>query len=74
VDAADDHGNTPLWRAVMDSRGRGEIISILRSKGADPHLANKSGISPVGLASSIANHDVSRYFADAAKSASSDAV
>jgi ankyrin repeat protein len=30
VDAANVHGNTPLFTAVFNSRGRGELIGLLR--------------------------------------------
>ena len=64
VDATNVHGNTPLFVAVFNSKGRGEMIELLRSRGADPHHANKVGQTPVGLARSIDNFDVASYFAD----------
>jgi ankyrin repeat protein len=64
VDARNLWGNTPLFVAVFNSRGRGEMIELLRSHGADPLAANKSGQTPVGLARLIGNYDVARYFAD----------
>lgn len=64
VDSVNVHGNTPLMEAVFNSRGRGELIQLLRSKGADPFRANKTGQTPVGLARLIANYDVARFFAD----------
>lgn len=57
-------GNGPLFVAVFNSRGRGEMIKLLRSSGADPHAANASGQTPVGLARLIANYDVAQFFAD----------
>jgi uncharacterized protein len=60
----DRFGNTPLWRAIFDSRGDGSVIAVLRSAGADPQLANDSGVSPVELARKIGNYDVARFFAD----------
>jgi ankyrin repeat protein len=38
VSAQDIPGNTPLWRAVFDSRGRGQMIQQLLSAGADKAL------------------------------------
>jgi ankyrin repeat protein len=64
VDPRDGHGNTPLWRAVFNSQGRGELIELLRSRGANPLSKNGSGVSPVELARSIANYDVARFFQD----------
>lgn len=54
----------PLWVAVFNSKGRGELIGLLRAHGADPLHANASGQGPVGLARLIANYDVAQYFAD----------
>jgi ankyrin repeat protein len=64
VDAANVYGNTPLRVAVFNSRGQGDLIELLRSRGADPHHVNSTGQTPVGLARLIANYDVARYFAD----------
>ncbi len=36
VDAMNLHGNTPLFTAVFNSGGRGEMIELLRAGGADP--------------------------------------
>jgi uncharacterized protein len=64
VDARDEHGNTPLSNAVFESRGRGDCIELLRSRGADPTSANLHGVSPMELARTIANFEVARWFAD----------
>lgn len=64
VDAKDSYGNTPLSKAVFNSRGRGELITLLRRHGADPNMQNVHGISPFALAKSISNFDVKRHFAD----------
>lgn len=64
VDARNRYGNTSLWTAVFESRGRGELIELLRAAGADPHAVNRSGQTPLGLARLIANYDVRQYFAD----------
>jgi ankyrin repeat protein len=64
VDATDAHGNTPLSNAVFESRGRGELIKLLRERGADPTRPNNHGVSPLGLARTIANFDVRQFFAD----------
>ena len=62
IDAQDGFGNTPLWRAVMSSKGRGEMIRFLLQHGADRNLANNSGVSPLALAERIANFDVKQHF------------
>jgi hypothetical protein len=50
VDAPDTRGNTPLWRAVFESRGRGDTIQALLAAGANPDLPNQSGVTPGQLA------------------------
>jgi hypothetical protein len=50
--------------AVFNSKGRGALIELLRSRGADPLGANKAGQTPAGLARLIGNSDVAGYFAD----------
>jgi ankyrin repeat protein len=64
VDAVNSYGNTPLFTAVFNSKGRGELIQLLRSHGADPTARNTSGQSPLGLARLIGNYDVAQFFAD----------
>jgi uncharacterized protein len=64
VDIIDSHGNSPLWRAVFSSQGDGRVIERLRAGGADPYLANSSGVSPLGLARKIGNYDVAQFFGD----------
>lgn len=66
VDATNVFGNTPLFGAVFNSRGHGEMIQLLRSHGADPLHVNNSGQTPVGLARLIGNYDVARFFEDIA--------
>jgi ankyrin repeat protein len=61
IDAIDANGNTPLWRAVFNSRGRGEIIQMLISAGADKKRKNNHGVSPLDLANSIGNYAVKKY-------------
>ena len=62
VDQANQHGNTPLFVAVFNSRGRGDLIALLRERGADPLVVNNAGQTPAGLARLIANFDVAQYF------------
>jgi uncharacterized protein len=64
VDSEDIHGNTPLWRAVFNSRGRGDLIELLLSSGADRGHRNKRGKTPLDLANTIANYDVAQFFAN----------
>ena len=64
VDARDNHGNSPLGKAVFSSNGDGTVIERLRAAGADPYLANSHGVSPIRLARTIANYDVAQFFKD----------
>jgi ankyrin repeat protein len=63
-DVRDTHGNTPLFRAVFVSQGRGDVIRLLRAAGADANAANSRGVSPLILARRIGNFDVAQFFAD----------
>lgn len=62
MDARDDNGNTPLWRATFASMGFGGVIEQLLAADADPNLANNHGVTPLGLAQTIANYDVKQFF------------
>lgn len=64
VDLRDANGNTPLSTAVFNSRGRGELIGLLRERGANATATNKFGVSPLSLSRSVANYDVARFFND----------
>jgi len=62
VDSPDLNGNTPLLDAVFNSRGRGGIIQLLLSYGADPLRVNNYDVSPLSLTKSVANYDVKQFF------------
>ena len=64
VDTENSFGNTPLFTAVFNAKGRGELIALLRSRGADPLHINHSGQSPLGLARLIGNYVVADFFLD----------
>lgn len=64
VDVEDRHGNTPLFRATFASQGDGGVIRALRAAGADPRKKNKSGVSPLKLARTIANYDLAQFYSD----------
>jgi ankyrin repeat protein len=51
-------------KAVFASRGRGELIQLLRAHGADPYRNNHYGQSALGLAKLIGNYDVYQFFRD----------
>jgi uncharacterized protein len=62
IDSKDIHGNTPLWRAVFNSKGRGDLITLLLSFGADRGHPNKRGKSPLDLANTISNYELTQFF------------
>lgn len=61
IDPQDHDGNTPLHKAIFNSRGRGEVISLLLAHKANRNLKNKHGVSPLELANKIANFDVAKF-------------
>lgn len=61
INAQSDFGNTPISTAVLNSRGKGEVIQFLMSHGADAHIKNNSGISAMDLAKSISNYNLREY-------------
>lgn len=63
VDLPDTFGNTPLWRATFESRGRSTMLHLLLTHGANPDQPNASGVSPRQLAETIANFDIKQVFA-----------
>jgi ankyrin repeat protein len=62
MEAKDNYGNTVLWRAVFASEGKGDMIKLLLLKGANPDNPNNSGISPLKLATTIANYNLLQFF------------
>jgi ankyrin repeat protein len=62
VDVQAHSGNTALFDAVYNSRGRGEVIEVLLTHGANPACENRNGLTPFSLAVMIGNFDVARYF------------
>ena len=48
VDQTNHFGNTPLFVAVFNSRGRPEMINLLRSGGADPAAIKRVRADPGG--------------------------
>ena len=62
VDSADEHGNTPLFRAVFAYRGTAEAVTSLLELGADPDHLNRHGMSPRKLAHNIGNYDTKKFF------------
>jgi ankyrin repeat protein len=66
VDVLNGPGNTPLFVAVFNSRGRGELITLLLRSGADPTRTNNAGQSALGLAQLIGNYHIERFFTESA--------
>jgi ankyrin repeat protein len=65
IDAVDSHGNIPLSTAVFASKGFGDLILLLRLRGANPEKKNYHGQTPIGLAKLIANYEVEKFFKEA---------
>lgn len=61
VDSEDVYGNTPLCKAVFNSRGRGEMIRLLLAAGADMNYRNKNNKTPLDLAKLISNYPVLQF-------------
>jgi uncharacterized protein len=62
VDAEDQWGNTPLFRAVFSNHDAVEVIKLLLSYGADPSHENKSGVSPRSFAEKSGKQDIVELF------------
>ncbi|MDR1469123.1 MAG: ankyrin repeat domain-containing protein [Spirochaetaceae bacterium] len=61
VDIQEEHGNTPLFKAVFNCTGDGTMIKLLLSYGADRNLKNNYGVSPLDLANTIDNYSVAQF-------------
>lgn len=61
VNQINNIGNTALFYAVFYSKNQTEIIEKLLKAGADINIQNKSGVSPLTLANSMANDKVSKF-------------
>lgn len=57
-------GNTALCVAVLNSKGRGEVIEALLAAGADPDHVTNTGATPRTMAEQIANYDITQFFGD----------
>jgi uncharacterized protein len=62
VDAEDQSGNTPLFRAVFSNHDAVEVIELLLAYGADPSHENKSGVSPRSFAEKTGMQDIVALF------------
>ncbi|MCO6357980.1 ankyrin repeat domain-containing protein [Roseivirga pacifica] len=54
----DRFGNTPLWKAVFNARGNYETVSLLIKNGSDPTILNNAGRSPLTLAKSFGDEQL----------------
>jgi ankyrin repeat protein len=61
VDAQDQNGNTPLWRAVFATKDDPELIRFLLAAGADKKRKNKNGVSPLSQAKESSNPDKKKW-------------
>ncbi len=61
INAQDEFGNSVIWRAVFNSKGRGDVLIYLVRNGADVTLKNKSGTSALDLANRISNYEIAPF-------------
>ncbi|MYR07756.1 ankyrin repeat domain-containing protein [Gordonia sp. SID5947] len=70
VNARNDHGNVPLWVAIMKGARRGEtyvpMIKLLQEAGTDLQAPNNSGNNIVKMLGNVAwgNPDIMALFKD----------
>lgn len=62
VDPRDRFGNTPLWRAVFNSRGQEATVEALLQAGADPDISNQAGATPRDLATRMGADEIAALF------------
>ncbi len=55
LELKDMFGNTPLWYAVFNARGKYELVELFIEQHADPTSKNKAGRSPIDFARQIKN-------------------
>ena len=67
VDLQTPNGHTPLFFAVVNSKGKGDTIALLRNAGADPYLSSLAGMSPIYVAQYIGDCGAARFFSDLPK-------
>lgn len=65
LELKDSFGNTPLFRAVFESKGNGSVIEVFLKAGARIDTRNSAGVTPLSLAKTIANYDVAKFFKNA---------
>ncbi len=62
IEMFDSYGNNVLARAVLTSKGWGEIIKFLLEKGANPNIPNYKGYTAIDMAKIIGNIDIIDIF------------
>ena len=60
VELRDIHGNTPLWRATFDARGKYDLVKLLIKHSASCNSKNNANRSPLDFAEQIADHDLTK--------------
>ena len=59
--AADLHGNTPLWTAVFNSKDESGVVKLLLKHGANPYIMNKHGKSPKDMFETFYKMDIASF-------------
>jgi len=62
IEMFDSYGNNVLARAVLTSKGRGDIIKFLLEKSANPNIPNYKGYTAIDMAKIIGNIDIIDIF------------
>jgi len=53
IEEKNDYGNTPLWTAVFNCKGKYELVDLLLANGADPESVNHAQNTPLKFAETI---------------------
>jgi uncharacterized protein len=54
----DKYGNTPLWTATFEARGKYDVVSLFIQRNANPYHKNKNNKSPLDFAKQINDYDL----------------
>ena len=66
VDKVDNFGNTSLWKATFEARGKNyDMIPLLLSYNANFNFKNNYGISPLDFAKEIGDKKLISFFSPA---------
>ena len=58
IELSDNHGNTPIWTSILNSKGDYSLVKLLVSKGANLDMENNHNMTPRQLAELIVGFDL----------------